>query len=501
MAQPPRPATLRSWCARRALACSALAAAALGSASPARAAGLYFSDRGVRPLGRGGAFVAGADDGGAVTYNPAGLAFAGNQLLADFSWLQYSSTYQRKTIVRQVDPNTGQPTGFESIQTFPEVEGTSPVLPIPTLVYSHPIGDLVVAPAVWAPYAAITSYPERVGGQPAPQRYSLITLDGSALAVGGLYAAYRFGETLAIGAGVEALAGYFQTSVAFSACVPDRFLCAPEQPDYDAYSQLRVGPIVAPSGILGATWVASDALRVGASFHLPSWIDAPATVDVRLPTASVFDGARQDGNRGRVAFELPWIARAGVEVRPAEALRVEAAFVYEAWSVHDSIRLEPEGVALLNVQAFPERYSVAPIELPRGFQDAWSVRVGAEYGFELEGYRLVSRAGVNYEKSAIPPEYLSVTTVDLDKVTLAIGGGLHIGRWRFDAVVGQVLGAPQKVDPRRAAIAQVNPVQANPSENPNIVNGGSYGANAGVFGVGLVYQLDSPEEPKTKPGG
>ncbi|MGE3672490.1 MAG: hypothetical protein AB7K71_22655, partial [Polyangiaceae bacterium] len=40
----------------------------------AEAAGLYFSDRGVRPMGRAGAFIAGADDAGAIWYNPAGLA-------------------------------------------------------------------------------------------------------------------------------------------------------------------------------------------------------------------------------------------------------------------------------------------------------------------------------------------------------------------------------------------------------------------------------------------
>src|SRR5205814_4654165 len=53
------------------------------SAGDAHGAGLYFSDRGVRPLARGGAFVAGADDLGAVWYNPAGLADAGTTLFAD----------------------------------------------------------------------------------------------------------------------------------------------------------------------------------------------------------------------------------------------------------------------------------------------------------------------------------------------------------------------------------------------------------------------------------
>ena len=52
-------------------ALAALAAAWL-TAAPAHAGGLYYADRGVRPLGRAGAFVAGADDPGAITYNPAG---------------------------------------------------------------------------------------------------------------------------------------------------------------------------------------------------------------------------------------------------------------------------------------------------------------------------------------------------------------------------------------------------------------------------------------------
>ncbi len=46
----------------------------------AHAAGLYFSERGVRPLARGGAFTAGADDLGAIWYNPAGVYDAGPQL-------------------------------------------------------------------------------------------------------------------------------------------------------------------------------------------------------------------------------------------------------------------------------------------------------------------------------------------------------------------------------------------------------------------------------------
>jgi len=90
----------------------------------------------VRPLARGGAFIAGADDLGSIAYNPAGFFDSGAQVLVDASWLHFTSDYTRRSLVRQVDPNTGEPTGTEFLQTYPEVHGTSPILPIPTLAGS-----------------------------------------------------------------------------------------------------------------------------------------------------------------------------------------------------------------------------------------------------------------------------------------------------------------------------------------------------------------------------
>jgi len=73
---------------------------AITCAAPcARAGGLYFSDRGVRPLARGGAFVAGADDMGAMWYNPAGLADAQGTFLADASFMLFGADFQRQDVV------------------------------------------------------------------------------------------------------------------------------------------------------------------------------------------------------------------------------------------------------------------------------------------------------------------------------------------------------------------------------------------------------------------
>jgi len=468
--------------------------------SPAQGAGLYVSERGVRPLGRGGAFVAGADDLSAIVYNPAGLADIGKTFLLDATYIHYASDYTRRTLVRQTDPNTGE-TISEQIQTMPAVQGSAPFIPIPTLAFSFvPKDKWTVAFGLWAPYAGIATYPDKLAnGQPAPQRYSLLSLEGSALAVAGGYAAYQISPTLRVGAGVEVLAGIFKSTVVFSGCVPDKFFCAPEQPDWDVAAELNVGPIVAPSANAGVIWLPHPKVRVGLSGHLPFWVRSSGTIKTRLPAAAPFATARQEGEDADVAFELPWNLRAGVEARPKENLRLEMALAYDGWDVHDSIRVDPDGVALKNVVGFPETYYIPSVNLPRQFQGAFSVRLGGEYRIPVGKAQLDIRAGAGFETSAVPNDYVSVLTIDSNKITPSLGAGLSIGKIRLDMVLAHAFYFTQDVDPRTAKIGQVSPVVANPSPNPNIINGGTYSVNATMIGLGAMYTFDTPKPAPASP--
>ncbi|MBK9260081.1 MAG: outer membrane protein transport protein [Polyangiaceae bacterium] len=464
----------------------------------ADAAGLYLSERGVRPLGRGGAFVAGADDLGAIVYNPAGLADVGKSLLLDATYVHFSSDYTRRTLVRQTDPNTGE-TISEQIQTLDPVQGSAPFIPIPTLAFSFvPADKWTVAFGLWAPYAGIATYPDTVNGRPAPQRYSLLSLEGSILGVGGAYASYEVSPTLRIGAGLEILAGSFNTTVVFSGCVPDKFFCAPEQPEWDVLAEMSVGPIVAPSGNAGVIWLPHPKVRVGLSGHLPFWVRSGGTIRTRLPSAAPFATAKQEGEDASVAFELPWNLRAGVEARPVDKLRLEAALAYDGWGVHDSIRVDPEGVALKNVVGFPETYYIPPVNLQRQFQGAFSVRLGGEYRIPVGKAQIDVRAGFGFETSAVPNEYVSVLTIDSNKITPSIGAGLTLGALRLDMVVAHAVIFSQDVDPRQAKISQVSPVIANPAPNPNIINGGTYSASATMIGLGAMYKFGQPEPKPAK---
>lgn len=462
-----------------------LGATVAASCGTARASGLYFSERGVRPLARGGAFVAGADDVSAIWHNPAGLADAGTTILIDLAWLNYSASFTRKTQV--VDAG-----GTVRVYEYPTVEGSTPILPIPTLGASYNFGDKrqwTFAGGLLAPYTAIQTWPATVNGQPSPSRYSLVSLDGSLLLGPGVFLAYKPVEQLRIGVGVEALVGTFQSSVVFSASPADRLLSAPEDPKYDTLSMLKVGPIFAPSANLGVTIVPTKEVRFAIVGQLPYWVSAPGHVTTRLPTAAPFDNARQAGDSAHVSFRLPAVFRIGAEVRPVPELRIEADYVCEFWSLHDTIDIVPTDLTLVGVTGFPSPFPVAPIILQRHFQDASSFRLGAEYQLALKGYGFDFRAGGNFDQSAIPRPYLSPLTVDLDRVTVALGVGIHIGdHWRFDATYARVIGLDAAVDPAIAAIQRVNPVRGYPT-NVEAVNGGKYSAGANVLGVGLQYKF------------
>jgi len=468
-----------------------LASLVVFSAAPAEAAGLYTADRGVRPLGRGGAFVAGADDLGAIWYNPAGLADAGSTIFIDLAWVNFSSEFTRKS---QVTDSGGVVRTYD----YPKVDGTTPFLPIPTLGASYNFGakkEFTLAAGIMAPYASIASYPLTVGGQPAPSRYSLVSLDGSTLLLTGVYFAYKPIEQIRIGIGLQALVGSFASRVVFSASPQDRLIGSPEDPQYDALSQLKVGPIIAPTGNLGFTIVPTENLRFALSLQAPAWINAPATINVRLPSAAVFDKAYQEGDEARVRFKLPPIFRVGAEFRTDlgndSSVRVEASYVREFWSLHESIDLRPENVKLYNITGFPSPFGVAGISLPRHFQDSNSVRLGGEYSTKalFTSVRSDFRAGVSYETSAIPNEWVSPLTYDSNKVTIGLGASLHPGEhWRLDAVAALVLLGGETVDPAGAKVPRVNPVKGNPTDT-EAVNGGSYSARAVILGVGAQYKF------------
>ncbi len=467
-------------------------ASILATTRESEAAGLYFSDRGVRPMGRAGAFVAGADDLHGIWYNPAGIADAGDAVLADFTWVRFSNTYTRRLRIVDADDTV-------RVVASPTIEGSSPLLPLPTLAASKTIDEAkrwTIALGMPVPYIALASYPKTTAdGQPSPARYSLGSFEPTAIGLPGAWLAWKPNDQWRIGLGAMALVGWLQTTVTFSVSPQDRLVGAPEQPEWDANSQLRIGPMFAPTGMGGVIWQPDPHVRFGLSGQLPMVVSSPATIKVSLPTSVALDSARVRGESAHVKLTLPGVVRAGVELRPipkpqdanaGSDLRIELAWIHEFWSQHKTIEATPKDIYLEGITGAPSSVAMPKIVIPRNFVDTDSFRIGGEWSFLAGGYRMALRTGLSYETSAVPNAYMSLTSLDFPKTTLALGGSLYIGKqWRFDALLAHMFTKDVVVTPDQARIPRINPLRGNaPLE---AVNAGTYTASASLIGVGLNY--------------
>jgi long-subunit fatty acid transport protein len=123
-------------------------------------------------------------------------------------------------------------------------------------------------------------------------------------------------------------------------------------------------------------------------------------------------------------------ARVGVELRDEDHWRVEIAWVWENWSVHDVLELDVEEAVISNVVGIGD-YRLTKVEIPRNLSDTWSLRVGAEGKLPTE-VPMMLRGGFAYEPSALKDEYLTAMSVDTDKVIMAFGGGVELWEVTFD---------------------------------------------------------------------
>ena len=71
--------------------------------------------------------------------------------------------------------------------------------------------------------------------------------------------------------------------------------------------------------------------------------------------------------------------------------------------------------------------------------------------------------GINYETSAVPIDFQTPLTTDLDHVTIALGAGVRpMPALRLDIMYAHLFGFSADVDPRTAGVSAVNPLKGNP---------------------------------------
>lgn len=448
----------------------------LSVSAEAYAGGLFLAPRGVRPLARGGAFVAGADDVHALTYNPAGLAFADNQVLVDVAMSFYKVDYTRR-----ITPD-GEP--------MPTVTGDGLHLPLPNIGIVHDFGlgpMWTFGASLGADTPNLQNWPKSLpDGSPAPQRYAIESYGGTAIVRLALGGAIRPIPQLAIGMSLQAMLGTFADVKSVSAC--DGVICTQaEDPEHDTRIQLVAKNLVAPGIHFGVIANPIHWLRLGVAWESGYNVSRVGELNVRLPTAAEYDAAAVDPERAkaRLKLRLPWSARFGVEARNA-LVRVELAAVHDHWSTFDRVRISPQDVRINDVLAIGD-YQIADMFIEPHFKNIWSFRLGTEWTPEIDGKRdLVLRAGAFYEPSAIPDERLSPEWVDLDKLFITVGAGY---RWPKVALDGTfAYGILESRSIRNSEVLQLNPLRpAFPGRTA--IGNGDYSGSDFIVGLSLRYFL------------
>ncbi|MFB6262218.1 MAG: OmpP1/FadL family transporter [Bradymonadaceae bacterium] len=439
--------------------------AQLGGEGTARASGFYMPGRGVRPMGRAGAYVATSDgDLNALWYNPANLAGIEElTLTVDLAVIGSFSSFDRA-------PRT---TESGETKTYREVSNSAAPKPDPQVLIGGPtpVEGLTWSAGVYAPYAAPQTFPKD-----GPQRYALIDNSKSTMAWIHAAVAYQVNDWLRVGGGIQNMLAHFEyvnTASGYTGMYG-----RPEDRDLDILTKINVDDYFAPSGNLGATITPAPGLKTAVSVQFPFRVyDEDAKLQAKMPSHPSFDNAELSSNRVAGGLNFPLIARLGVGYR-RETFDVELAAVYERWSTLQEIEVKPKAVEVENVPgvgAMP----VSPLSIPKNWRDTFSIRLGGDVRWSDT---VTTRLGYAYETGAVPKSTMSVFSVDRDKHM--IGGGMTYdwGRWELDASLGWYLLEDARIT--SSELRQINPVDTE-DELATVIGNGKYEAMQVVGGLGV----------------
>jgi long-chain fatty acid transport protein len=158
-------------------------------------------------------------------------------------------------------------------------------------------------------------------------------------------------------------------------------------------------------------------------------------VTVRGPSAVTMTGTTEAGGiefDSETTFDLPIAVAFGAAFRVTEALTVSAEIDYYDWS-----RLE----RLKKVTAYPPPVGTTAYYEELGYKDAILVKLGAEHRF---GEAFAVQIGAHYDEGAVPQDRLSLTNIDVPKVTLFGGVSYTFRRFSFCLSGFDTLGEPRE---------------------------------------------------------
>lgn len=478
-------------------------------AGPALADGGYYTGPlGPRAAGRGGAFVARADDLTATSINPAGLSeIEGTTFQIGNQFAYYGYDYTRAPTLDWGNAMNGT----APLVTFPRASNGTPwqvALPYLGAASRFGLRDWAFAAAIFAPPGISREQFPPDGGQ----RYMMLSREAIILKTD-VSAAWRFHDLFGLGLTVEwitvprldyALEIYGNTA-------PGQV--SPVSSDFDVDAQTR-----------GSDWLTFNAI-VGGWFRPRPWLELgvagqiiPANIVTKSNITLTPTGAsnklgttpleterdQRDQNDVKITLPLPLMVRAGARYRDLRGTRevfdVELDAEYETWSRVNAFSLDTDGLtATVNGAFLP----IGEVQIAKQWQDVFSVKLGGDVNLVPDRFTL--RAGAYYETAVAPAAYANVDFPGAQVFGAALGGSLLLGRLEL-ALTYQLRYQPSftvaEADGRVYQQAPGSPCVTGgpPYTDPNVcnanylgqpaptVNGGTYASTSHLVSLALIYR-------------
>ena len=454
----------------------------------AHAGGFEIPDNGAQALGRGAAFVAKADDGTAIYYNPAGLARQrGTRLFAGANLYLHSYEFQRAGSFPD-DPN--DPATPWGQKPYPVVNNSGGPFFAPFLAASTDFASLdrlTVAVGVFGPpVVGNRTFPLGVRGAPAASRYDFIQ-SRSTLIYPTASAGYRVTPWLDLGVSAHlVLAKFDQTTVSY-ADLGDACKNVEYQPCDSR------GTLVANATSFGATFGALarpiPSVAVGLTVRTPISLDATGVLTPESPKVAAIQLA--PGN-ATLSTKLPLMIRTGARYIAMdgdfELYDLELDGTFEAWG---SAQGDGPRLQIASLGTFKDINSL----VVHGYQNTFGIRTGGAYNLEAFDGIFTIRAGGYFDSSATSFTYTRLDFDTLTKIAGTLGFGYRHGAFGVDMGYAAVASIPRVVGTGQGDVRPINGVKnGRPIDSKGnllpAVNEGAYRGFTHILAVGITVTFD-----------
>jgi long-subunit fatty acid transport protein len=261
-------------------------------------------------------------------------------------------------------------------------------------------------------------------------------------------------------------------------CGPDRM--RDEDPRFDSIATLKAKGRPAVTGVLGVMVRALPKLWLGGSLRPGYRIKADGTLDIELSRFARVNGVTVSGNEATLQLDMPWEARLGGRYQLTDDVEIELDGTYEGWHSVNRFVITPNDIRF---NVLGSEQVAAPFIIEKHWQDAYSVRLGAEWKLPwalplVQSARI--RAGLLYETSAIPLQYTSVDFPSWERFGETLG--LSVGTRTFE-VVGSFSMLQQPT--REVTDSQVVLMASDPNLKPGVIGNGRYTSSFTLAQLGV----------------